>query len=414
MKKSIINPHNPIIAALDIGTGKICAVIAKLDNDGNFSVIGHGYRKSKGIINGAIANIKDAAEVIRETLNSAEKMARRDYTIEGLIVNTPVNKISSEFIKEWTKINSSNEISPLNINSLIKTSLEKHLPPGNTMLHCIPYNYFTENTEEIENPVGMTADFLGIRMSCISASANSLKNIDKVLSESRIENNQKVACPFAAGLGCFESDRNGIIIDIGAGKRSIAVFINDIIVYASILPGGGNKITDQIANDLTIPYDEAERIKVLKGCALYSDDDETVLINTGSHSDDSTKIFITDLNKIIADQVKKSLSEIKEHLETAGWYKIPSKRILLTGGGSLMQGITAVASDVFEGRQVALARPSILCGNIPNLDSAIYSNIAGMMHFAAATKYQTPYMADNRNPGLLKSIKSFFTKKHPV
>ena len=410
-KKSVINPYNPI-AALDIGTEKTCAVIAQLDTDGYFNVVGYGYRKSKGIINGAIANIKDAAEVIRETLNDAEKMT--NYRIEKLIVNTPVNKISSEIIIESTKINSSSEISPLNINNLIQTSLEKHLPTGNTRLHCIPYSYYTENTNEIENPVGMAADCLGIRMSCISAPTNSLKIIDKVLSESRIEINQKVACPFAAGLGCFDSDRNGIVIDIGAGKTAVAVFINDIILYATVLPFGGNNITTQIANDLTIPHDEAERIKVREGCALYSDDDGTVIVKTGLRSDENLEIPISELNKIIAVQIKNFFRKIKEHLETMHRYTIPSKRILLTGGGSLLQGISAAASEVFEGRQVTLANPSRLHGPIPAPDSPIYSNIAGMLHFATVNKYQTPYMNEGENFGLLKSIKSLFMKKHSV
>ena len=408
-KKPIINPRNPRIAALDIGTEKTCAMIAELETDGCFNVIGYGYRRSKGIINGAIANIKEAAQVIRETLNDAETMTH--YTIESLIVNTPINTISSNLIQGSAPISPSDEISPSDVNDLIKMLISKKLSSEETMLHCIPYNYYTEHTMIIENPVGMTANKLGVRMSCISAPTNSLKIIDKVLSESRIEINKKVVCPFAAGLGCFDTDKNGIVIDIGAGKTSVAIFVDDIVAYTAILPYGGNSITTKIANDLIISHDEAERIKVRHGCALYTDDDGIITVKTASNQND--KISVSELNKIIASKVTDIFKQIKNHLEDMRMYEIESKRILLTGGGSQLQGICTVAADIFEGRQVALAHPSRLRGNISNLDptSPIYSNIAGMMRFATIEKYQTPYLAEIGNPGLLKTIKSLFTKK---
>ncbi|OPZ78555.1 MAG: Cell division protein FtsA [Alphaproteobacteria bacterium ADurb.Bin438] len=401
---------NKFIAAIDIGTEKTCAMIAKVEPDNSFNIVGFGHRKSKGIKNGIIVNIKETAEIVRTTLSDAEKMCGE--IVSGVVVNTPVSELFSSNIVDGFQINDSIEIQPHHVNKLIDTALSKAMIKGGGIIHSIPFNFFTESTKEIENPLGMPASNLGIRMNLISSHTNSLKAIDKVLLESRVLTNKKVACPFASGLGCLNNEENGIVIDIGAGKTSIGVFIDNHLFHAGFLPFGGSHITQRIANDLTISFEEAERIKTLYGCAFVSPIDKETEITIKPIGEENTlySINVFDLNSSISPMIRNFFNEIKEYLEKERLYNIPSKRVVLTGGGSLLQGIRDIGATILEGRQLRLGSPLKIKGNVEGINSATYSNIAGLLEFAMIKKFISPYIKNEKEKGLIDRFKSFFMK----
>ena len=379
-----------LIAALDIGSSKVCCIIARVSRDQKISIAGYGYNASKGIKNGIITDIKQATFSVCDAVEAAEQMANE--RVERIIVNISGDKIKSSIKQAGINLNKSKPITELEIKKVIEKGINKINVENNELIHCMPTGYKLDFGEETSDPRNLFGENLAVDVLLGMVPEIMYRNTKTVLDNSHLEIAEKVLSPYASGLSCLVDDEKELgatVIDIGGGTTSIASFSHGHPVYFSSIGVGGNNVTGDIAWGLTTSFAHAERLKTLHGCAFLTSQDknETINVYPVGEEDDSLirQIPRSELISIIAPRVEEMFELVNQKLSEAGLKDITSHRIVLTGGGSQLSGIREVASLILE-KQVRLGRPrnvgNILdISNYPVLQSPSFSTAIGLLLF---------------------------------
>ena len=388
-----------LIAALDIGSSKVCCVIARVSRDQKISIAGYGYNASKGIKNGMITDIKQATFSICDAVEAAEQMANE--RVERVIVNISGDKIKSSIKRAAIGLNKSKPITEAEITKVINKGITRINVENNELIHCLPTGYRLDFGEETTDPRNLFGENLSVDVLLGMVPEIMFRNTKTVLDNSNLEIVGKVLSPYASGLACLVDDEKELgatVIDIGGGTTSIASFQHGHPVYFSSIGVGGNNVTNDIAWGLTTSFTHAERLKNLHGCAFLTSQDknETINVYPVGEEDDSLikQVPKSDLIKIIVPRIEETFELVNAKLTEEGLKDINSHRIVLTGGGSQLSGIREVASMILD-KQVRLGRPrnigNILdISNYPILQSPSFSTVIGLMLYVFNCKEHKP------------------------
>ncbi len=374
------------IAALDIGSSKVCCVIAKISRDRRINVVGYGYNASKGIKNGIVTDINQATLSVCNAVEAAEQMANE--RIDRIIVNISGDKIKS-IIKDATiAINKNRPVNETDITKVIEKGINKINVDEHELIHCLPAGYRLDMGDEIKDPRNIFGESLSVDILLGLVPEVQYRNLSTVIENAHLETAEKAFSPYASALACLVEDEKEIgatVIDIGGGTTSIASFKHGHPIYFSSIAVGGNNVTNDIAWGLTTSFTHAERLKTLHGCAFLTqaDKEETINVYPVGEEDDSSikQVPKSELISIITPRVEEIFELVNQKLSEHGLRDISSHRVVLTGGGSQLSGIREVASMVLD-KQVRLGRPK----NIPNLPDILYnpafSTVVGLLSFA--------------------------------
>ena len=376
------------VSALDIGSSKICCLIAKVSRDHKINIVGYGYNASKGIKNGIITDINQATLSVCNAVESAEQMANE--RINNVIINISSEKIKSTIKTSTIAINKNKPVNDIDTNKVIEKSTNKLNIEGNELIHCFRTGYRIDLGEEIKDPHNLYGENLSVNLLLGLVPDVQYKSVASVVENAHLEISQKAFSAYASGLSCLVDDEKELgatIIDIGGGCTNIATFRNGYPVNFSNIAVGGNNITNDIAWGLTTSATHAERLKTLHGCAFLTtkDDEENINIYPVGEEDDTLikQVPKSDLIKIIAPRVEEIFELINHKLEEHGLKDVSSHRVVLTGGCSQLSGIREIASLILD-KQVRIGRPR----NILNLPEKIYnpsfSTAVGLLMFNAA------------------------------
>ncbi len=388
-----------LIAALDIGSSKVCCVIARVSRDQKISIAGYGYNASKGIKNGMITDIKQATFSICDAVEAAEQMANE--RVERVIVNISGDKIKSSIKRAAIGLNKSKPITEAEITKVINKGITRINVENNELIHCLPTGYRLDFGEETTDPRNLFGENLSVDVLLGMVPEIMFRNTKTVLDNSNLEIVGKVLSPYASGLACLVDDEKELgatVIDIGGGTTSIASFQHGHPVYFSSIGVGGNNVTNDIAWGLTTSFTHAERLKNLHGCAFLTSQDknETINVYPVGEEDDSLikQVPKSDLIKIIVPRIEETFELVNAKLTEEGLKDINSHRIVLTGGGSQLSGIREVASMILD-KQVRLGRPrnigNILdISNYPILQSPSFSTVIGLILYVFNCKEHKP------------------------
>ncbi len=388
-----------LIAALDIGSSKVCCVIARVSRDQKISIAGYGYNASKGIKNGMITDIKQATFSICDAVEAAEQMANE--RVERVIVNISGDKIKSSIKRAAIGLNKSKPITEAEITKVINKGITRINVENNELIHCLPTGYRLDFGEETTDPRNLFGENLSVDVLLGMVPEIMFRNTKTVLDNSNLEIVGKVLSPYASGLACLVDDEKELgatVIDIGGGTTSIASFQHGHPVYFSSIGVGGNNVTNDIAWGLTTSFTHAERLKNLHGCAFLTSQDknETINVYPVGEEDDSLikQVPKSDLIKIIVPRIEETFELVNAKLTEEGLKDINSHRIVLTGGGSQLSGIREVASMILD-KQVRLGRPrnigNILdISNYPVLQSPSFSTVIGLILYVFNCKEHKP------------------------
>lgn len=388
------------IAALDIGSSKVCCVIAKISRDKRINVVGYGYNASKGIKNGIITDINQATLSVCNAVETAEQMANE--RIDRIIVNISGEKIKS-IIKDATiAINKNRPVSESDINKVIEKGINKINIDDYELIHCLPTNYRLDMGDEIKDPRNIFGESLSVDILLGLVPEIQFRNLSTVIENAHLEVAEKAFSAYATGLSCLVDDEKEIgatVIDIGGGTTSIASFKHGHPVHFSSLAVGGNNVTNDIAWGLTTSFTHAERLKTLHGCAFMTqaDKEETINVYPVGEEDDSSikQVPKAELISIITPRIEEIFELVNDRLSEHGLRDISSHRVVLTGGGSQLSGIREVASMVLD-KQVRLGRPK----NVTNLPDILYnpsfSTAVGLLSFALNYTEKKPSKSSNK------------------
>ena len=374
------------VAALDIGSSKVCCVIAKISRDKRINVVGYGYNASKGIKNGIVTDINQATLSVCNAVETAEQMANE--RIDRIIVNISGDKIKSTVKEATISINKNRPVNENDINKVIEKGINKINVEDHELIHCLPTNYRLDMGDEIKDPRNIYGENLSVNILLGLIPEIQFKNISTVIENAHLEIAEKAFSAYASGLSCLVDDEKEIgatIIDIGGGTTNIATFKHGYPVYFSSLGVGGNNVTNDIAWGLTTSFTHAERLKTLHGCAFLTskDKEETINVYPVGEEDDSLikQVPRADLINIITPRIEETFELVNKKLTEHSLKDISSHRVVLTGGGSQLSGIREVASMVLD-KQVRLGRPKNILNLPDNLYTPSFSTAVGLLLFA--------------------------------
>jgi cell division protein FtsA len=377
------------IAALDIGSSKVCCLIARTDPGGSPRIAGLGHVVAKGVRSGAITGMDDAEASILAAVNTAERMAGE--TIAKVIVNCSAGAPVSETIAVEVAI-AGHEVNDTDIRRVLD---QGRLPRTNghadrDLVHSIPVGFAIDGSRGIRDPRGMFGDRLGASMHMVTAASSALRNLSTVVQRCHLDIEDLVVSPYASGLSTLvedEMDLGVTLIDMGGGTTSLAVFFDGAVVHTDVAPIGGNHVTSDIACGLSTPLTEAERLKTLHGCATSGAIDERELIDVPLVGEERrgapNHVPKSFLNQIIQPRLEETFEVVRARLESSGFDKLAGRRVVLTGGASQLQGVRELAGIILD-KQVRLGRPLRIAGLPEAAGSPAFATSTGLVAYAVA------------------------------
>ena len=374
-----------LVAALDVGSSKICCLIAQAHNNGAIRIAGVGHHASLGIKSGAIIDMAAAQNSILTAVSAAEEMAGE--RIQEVILSVAGGSLASQNYSAKCSV-SGKEISENEIRRLLARAGEIDQPIDRELLHCLPVGYTVDGTRGVRDPRGMFADELTANMHLVTARAAGLRNLASCIERCHLDIECAVAAPYASGLACLvedEIDLGATIIDMGGGTTSIAVFYDGALIFTDSIALGGQHVTNDIARGLSTPLTQAERMKTLYGSAIISSSDELGIIDVPLIGEQTSArpnhVSRSLLNGVIRPRLEETFEIIRARLDQAGLTKTAGRRLVLTGGASLLAGVSELAGLVME-KKVRIGRPLRVSGLADATSGPGFSAAAGLLRFA--------------------------------
>jgi cell division protein FtsA len=392
------------VAVLDLGTNTVCVGIAKgekSDYDAlagfgkGLRILGVGYQLTKGVRKGAIVDLEKLEDSILGAILTAEKEAQK--SIKSVCVAIPAWAIFTESIENEIEIGRM-PVDDVHINSIMKFDTAKHSHPSMEILHVFPVSYSIDGNDGIHEPIGMIGETLRGVFHVMFAKSSLLKNIKNCLNRNNIGVESFVCSTYASALSVLLDDEttSGLtLIDIGGSTTSISCINDGTMLYLGTLPIGSQNITNDIAMVLRTSKANAERLKILYGVSPETShyDEEQILV---SRIDEYGEEHIQNiskgvLNSIISSRLGEMLNMIESHINDCGADKLLYQRIVITGGGSRISGLTDFLKSMrhFNGLTVRLGKPVSIVGSHDFVQTASFATAAG------AALYRLGELQDN-------------------
>jgi cell division protein FtsA len=407
-----------IIAGLDLGTTKVCVVIAeKLDNN-RFDILGFGIAPSEGLHKGLVANISKTAEAIKEATAIACNRAGINITVVN--VGVAGEHITSMRHRNFITIsNDEKEITKADLDRLEADVRTIRIPSDRQILHIIPEEFSVDYQGGIENPIGISGSRLEASNHVVLASIPAMQNIKKSVERAGLHVQDYILQPIASSSSVLEESEKDLgvaLIDIGGGTTDIAIFHNKAIKHTKVIGVAGNQVTNDIRESLGVVTEEAEKLKKDFGFATESAiiREEDILIR-GVGARGNTKIPISLLTQIISLRMRELFVLIDNEIRSAGFKNKIKAGIVLTGGGSLLKGCTELAEEVF-GLPARIGVPQELGSGLSNeIESPEFATVAGLIKGipgGKSSEYQiikpAKVKGSNKLSQFVKRIQQFF------
>ncbi len=337
-----------LIVGLDIGTTKICAIVAERAENGA-DVVGIGTHPSKGLRKGVVVDIDATVDSIKQAVEEAELMA--DCEISSVYAGIAGGHIEG-FNSHGIVAVKDREVGSNDVRRVIDAAKAVAIPMDREVIHVIPQEFIIDDQDGIREPLGMSGVRLEAKIHIVTAAVTSAQNIVKCANKAGLNVVDIVLEPLASAEAVLAGDERDLgvcLIDIGGGTTDLAVFADGSIKHTSVLGLGGYHITNDIAVGLRTPFEEAERIKKRFGVAsaryLGSDDVITVPSVGGRRPREVSRKILCE---VIEPRIDEVLSLARQELVKAGLDdRIPSG-VVLTGGCSALNGIAELAEEIFE------------------------------------------------------------------
>ena len=375
--------NEDLIVGLDIGTTKICVIVAERTENG-VDIIGIGTHPSRGLRKGVVVDIDATVTSIKHAVEEAELMADCEITsIFAGIAGSHIRSLNSHGVVAVKE----REVSEGDVRRVIDAAKAVAIPMDREVIHVIPQEFIIDDQDGVREPLGMSGVRLEAKIHIVTAAVASAQNIVKCANKAGLNVIDIVLEPLASAeavLADDESDLGVCLIDIGGGTTDLAVFAEGSIKHTSVLGLGGYHITNDIAVGLRTPFDEAERIKKKFGVAsaryLGSDDVITVPSVGGRRPREVSRKILCE---VIEPRVDEILSLGRQVLVQAGLDgKIPSG-VVLTGGCSALDGLVDLAEEIFES-PVRPGIPTRIGGLQDVVRSPMYATGVGLALFGAS------------------------------
>lgn len=374
-----------IITGLDIGTTKICTIIAEVTSNDDFEIIGIGFSPSKGLKKGVVVDIDKASNAIRDSINKAQIMA--GVEVDSAFIGIAGSHISSINNHGVVAVSGDEkEITENDIDRVMEAAQIISLPAEEEIIHVIPREFIVDGHKGIKDPLGMSGVRLEVETHIVKGSSTSIQNLVKSVIRAGIEVDDIVLEPLASSKSVLTEDEKElgvILVDIGGGTTDIVVFHEGSIVATYVLPVGGNHVTHDIAIGLRTPISEAEKLKIHYGTTLNSVENDEEDNNSNNYievlsasGENKREIPRSLLTNVIEPRTTEMYEMINRQIYSAGPKDLTPAGVVLTGGASLLDGSAELAEGVFD-LPVRLGKPDYVYGLSDVIDDPLYKNKDG-------------------------------------
>ncbi|MGE0867808.1 MAG: cell division protein FtsA [Kofleriaceae bacterium] len=391
-----------IIVGLDIGTTKIACIVGEVTEDG-VDIIGIGTAPSKGMRRGNVVNIDATVSSIRQAVDEAENMAGCEIsTVYAAISGPNVRGLNSHGIVAVKD----KEVRDSDIARVLEQAKAVAIPMDREMLHVLPQQYIVDDQDGIRDPLGMAGVRLEAKVHIVTTLAASVQNVIRCANRCNLQVADIVLESLASSQAVLEDDEKELgvaLVDIGGGTCDIMIYSDGAIVHTSVIELGGERVTNDIATLLRTPLESAERLKRKYGCAwseLVENGETMEVPSTGGRG--PRRVPRAELVQVIEPRIEEIFEYVKKDLVRSGHFDGLAGGVVLTGGATVMEGITEVAEQVLS-LPTRRGAPTKIGGLVDVVRSPSYSTGVGLVTFGAERikNVQLPVREADR-PGMFK------------
>jgi cell division protein FtsA len=370
------------LASIDVGSTKICTILANIGDAGAFRILGVGVAPSSGLRRGLVANLDEAKESIRESVKRAERAS--GMKVDSAYVGVTGRHISSVNNRGVVAIAKNDRlVSPHDLKRVLESARSVSVPSDRQLLHVIPRQYILDGHVGVQNPVGMHGFRLDVETHIITAAVASVQNLVKCVRGTGVEIEDLILEPIASSEAVLATDEmnSGVILaDIGGGTTDIAVFRNGSIWHTSVLPIGGYQVTRDISIGLGVPFDVAEEMKKKYGKAMAIQNGATDISSTSEQNGHS--IATRDICNIIRARMEEILRLVLLELPSSDYETLVPSGLVLTGGTSNLPGIESLGQEILQ-MPVRVGIPKGMYGIADTLYDPAYATSVGLLLWGA-------------------------------
>ena len=371
-----------IIVGLDVGTTKICAVVGEI-SDNKINIIGIGTHPSIGLRKGVVVNIESTVESIQKAVAEAELMAGCEISsVYAGIAGGHITGFNSRGIVAIK----GPEVTKTDVERVIDAASAVAIPMDREVIHVLPQEYIIDDQGGIQNPVGMSGVRLEAKIHIVTGAVTSAHNIVKCANRSGLDVCDIVLEPLASGEAVLtdeEKDVGTALLDLGGGTSDLAIFFGKNIKHTFVLALGGNNLTNDISIGLRASLVEAEKIKKKYGTCIVRNisSDETIEI-PGMGGRKPRKLPRQILGEILEPRMEEIFALIKREILRAGMENVITSGVVLTGGSSLLDGVTDIAESIFD-LPTRLGKPRGISGLVDVVNNPMYATGVGLVLYGA-------------------------------
>jgi cell division protein FtsA len=385
-----------IIVGLDVGTTKICAVVGEVEGK-KINIIGIGTHPSIGLRKGVVVNIESTVESIQKAVEEAELMAGCEISsVYAGIAGGHITGFNSRGIVAIK----GPEVTKNDVERVIDAARAVAIPMDREVIHVIPQEFIIDDQGGIQNPVGMSGVRLEAKIHIVTGAVTSAHNIVKCANRSGLDVCDIVLEPLASGEAVLtdeEKDVGTALLDLGGGTSDLAIFFGKNIKHTFVLSLGGNNLTNDISIGLRASQADAEKIKIKYGTCVARDisNEETIEV-PGMGGRKPRKLPRQILGEILEPRIEEIFTLIKREIFRAGMDNVITSGLVLTGGSSLLHGITDIAESIFDVPS-RLGTPIGISGLIDVVNNPMYATGVGLVLYGAKNQPEKKFRIRDSN-----------------
>lgn len=377
--------EHTIAVGLDVGTTKTVILVGEIDNNGSLHIIGVGEQATQGVRKGGIVDLESVIKCISQALEKAEQMSGCRLQNAYIAVTGPhISSMNNKGVVAIT--NKNREITLEDVDRVLQAAKVVALPQDRKIIHIHPRQYKIDGNDGVVDPVGMAGTRLEAEINIVTASGTALQNLLRCIHKSGLQEEELVPAPLASAEAVLfpaERDLGCLVVDMGGGTAECAIFDQGRLWFSSVLPVGGNLITNDIAIGLRIPVEVAEEIKIEYGCALSALVSDKELISVPDMVGKETKrISKKMVASIIEPRIREILSLIKNELKRSGYRGVLPGGMIITGGVAQLNGLVELAAEEMD-LPVRIGCPDKMDGVSETVRSSAYATAAGLVLYGA-------------------------------
>jgi len=374
--------ETPVFVGIDVGTTKICTLVARPEADGRMRIMGVGIEPSRGMNKGMVVDMQEVARAISRSVEKASRTA--GVEIASALVSLAASHVSSQISRGVVGV-SGGVVDARDIQRAVEAARAIAVPHDREIVHIIQRGFRLDEQENIREPLGMHGYRLEAEVHIITASKASVANLRECVQHAGVEVAHFVLNPLASAEAVLtetEREMGVAVCDVGGGTTDLAVYIDGDVWHTAVIPVGGNHITRDLGYLFHLPLERAEEIKVRHGHTDPAAVSPEELITVRSFGDqESVKVNRQEMAEVIEARTREMLQMVRHELHRSGYDGLLPAGVVFTGGSTRLKGFRELAREEL-GMPVRVAKPEKIFGMVDRLQSPAFATSVGLLFWA--------------------------------